>query len=371
MNVDRSFQRSGPLPEHRVLIQIEILAVRLAIDHCPLKPKVAHATLQLIGRRSRILHGQVGKAPIPARPLLHRRGQKIVHRPRLFPRNRSVLLHLHSRPGQRQHHKVDAVLVHDGDALVSQVIEHSRSKLPNLRTDIRIGLREILHKVRHHEVLFKRDLSQPHTRSGRGNSRVSKSNGQRGSAVTRKQCRAFQQFSSIQGRHLSMEYIRLNACCRVAITSFASPDAGGRFRRPPPLLRRRDRRRAEDARRAEGATSPGRRRAGCTPVAQTAPDDTSWCAGWVAITRFAQPDAAGVLAPATRRKHDTLLSRSSGGHQIVPIRLEPADLPFHRGADIPVVSQPSPRARYSGTHTSAEADRLQNHALPFQQESLL
>ena len=153
-----------------------------------------------------------------------------------------------------------------------------------------------------------------------------------------------------------MEYIRLNACCRVAITSFASPDAGGRFRRPPPLLRRRDRRRAEDARRAEGADCAGR---------------SSWCAGWVAITRFAQPDAAGVLAPATRRKHDTLLSRSSGGHQIVPIRLELADLPFHRGADIPVVSQPSPRARYSGTHTSAEADRLQNHALPFQQESLL
>ena len=98
---------------------------------------------------------------------------------------------------------------------------------------------------------------------------------------------------------------------------------------------------------------------------------SSWCAGWVAITRFAQPDAAGVLAPATRRKHDTLLSRSSGGHQIVPIRLELADLPFHRGADIPVVSQPSPRARYSGMHTSAEADRFQDHALPFQQESLL
>jgi hypothetical protein len=29
------------------------------------------------------------------------------------------------------------------------------------------------------------------------------------------------------------------------------------------------------------------------------------------------------------------------------------------------------RAGYSGMHTSAEADRFQNHALPFQQESLL
>ncbi len=40
---------------------------------------------------------------------------------------------------------------------------------------------------------------------------------------------------------------------RGAITRFAPPDAGGPFRRPPPVVRRRDSRRAEgDAGRAEG-----------------------------------------------------------------------------------------------------------------------
>ena len=92
-----------------------------------------------------------------------------------------------------------------------------------------------------------------------------------------------------------MEYIRLNACCRVAITRLAPPDAGGPS--PPPAARRSDCRRADaDARRAEARPHPCHPAVG-VPVFANAPYPATSASGPVTGMPTRSLRARGAVAP--------------------------------------------------------------------------
>jgi hypothetical protein len=80
VKINRSFQGGDALPEDRILVQIEILAVGLAIDHGSLELEIMHATFEFVGRFDGIVHGQMGESTVSTGKFLNLPGQKIIRR---------------------------------------------------------------------------------------------------------------------------------------------------------------------------------------------------------------------------------------------------------------------------------------------------
>ena len=100
---------------------IEVLPVRMAIDHRAGEPQLAHAALELVGGGFGVLHGKMGKAGIAVGAFADRACEEIIRLARLAARGCSILFRLNSRPGQSEHGAGDAGLVHGGKPHLAEI----------------------------------------------------------------------------------------------------------------------------------------------------------------------------------------------------------------------------------------------------------
>src|SRR5262245_38817806 len=121
MEVERYVERLHTLPERIVSRVVEINAVGVAVDHRTDETEFTHATLQLVGSSSRVLHGEMCKARVAARPVLHLPRQQVVGLACALHRERRIPLNLNTWTRQRQNCQPDARRVHRAEALVSEI----------------------------------------------------------------------------------------------------------------------------------------------------------------------------------------------------------------------------------------------------------
>ena len=121
MQIDRRAQCRGAFPERIIGPVVEIFAVGVAVDHGAAELELAHAALELVGGGLGILHGQMRKAGIAVRTLLHFLGEEIVRGARVAHGGRGVALDLHAGSGDRQHRARDAGLVHHRQPLLAEI----------------------------------------------------------------------------------------------------------------------------------------------------------------------------------------------------------------------------------------------------------
>jgi hypothetical protein len=121
-----------------------------------LEAELLHAALELPDRQVGILHRQRSERLEPGRPLAHLLREEIVRAPRDLVRLRRVGDCLNRRCVQRQQRELDAVLVHEPQALLVDV-EQAPAELRPDAVGEEAG--RVAQRLRDREVLFEGDLS--------------------------------------------------------------------------------------------------------------------------------------------------------------------------------------------------------------------
>ena len=158
MKIERDVQGLHPLPKDVVGRIVEIDAVRRPVDHRTGEAEIVHATLELVRSRSRILHGEVGKARIAARLLRDLPGQQVVRLRRELPRLRRVGLDLHARSRDRQDRPGHPGLVHLRQPLLAEIRQPADHRRQDVRGERGRPRLEVAQKGRRDEVLLQRNL---------------------------------------------------------------------------------------------------------------------------------------------------------------------------------------------------------------------
>src|SRR5262249_39424421 len=167
MQIDERAKHFGPLPERIERRIVEVLAVRMAVDHDPEESRLAYAALELVGRGEGILHSEVAEPRITTRPFVDLSGKKIVGRTGSTHCGRRVAFGLYARTRQCEDRAGNAGLVHGSKPHLAEVNEPRERLVAALRRQIDHCRIPVFDKVRAQEVLLERDLADhPFPRCG-------------------------------------------------------------------------------------------------------------------------------------------------------------------------------------------------------------
>src|SRR5262249_17449442 len=158
MQVNERTERFSALPERMERSVVEILSIGMPIDHRTGEFEPTHATLELGGGGTRILHGERGKSRIAIGPALDLPRQKIVGRTRAANGERSIAFRLHAGTRQPNHRAGNAGFIHRGEPQFTKIGQPRQRPIPALSRQIDDGWIPIFDKIGAEEMLLKRDL---------------------------------------------------------------------------------------------------------------------------------------------------------------------------------------------------------------------
>ena len=158
MNIDHRQQFLGPLPERVERRVVEILAVGVAVDHGAAEIELAHAPLEFVGRRTRILHGKMREARISVGPFADLARQKIIGLAGPPHGSRGIALGLYARPGDRKDRADDACTVHRLKPHVAEIGQALVKAVRHFRVDGGDRRPPVILIAGRQKMLFKRDF---------------------------------------------------------------------------------------------------------------------------------------------------------------------------------------------------------------------
>ena len=132
MQIYRHAQLLHPLPERRVMVLVEVVAVGVAVYHRSPEAQLAHAPLQLVGGSLWVLQGKVRQPTKTGRVQLNFFGQEIVGFAGQAHGVGGIRLRLYAGAGERQKRPFDAGRVHGRQALLAEILQAGQNILHGL-----------------------------------------------------------------------------------------------------------------------------------------------------------------------------------------------------------------------------------------------
>lgn len=147
VNVDGGVESLNALPEDIVTSIGGIQAVGRPVDHRPREPEPAHAALEFVRRRFRILHREVGESAETVRVRCHGLRKCVVGNSLQAGCLLRVLFDLQTRPGQRQHDVVNAMAVHGFQSAAAYVGQQRHDLVEKLGSNVLLRFSEVIDEL--------------------------------------------------------------------------------------------------------------------------------------------------------------------------------------------------------------------------------